>query len=216
MAQVRTTQAADYMTLLAEVCAHERCRSFCNHTPPPRPILGRHAAASCWTITLKELRLPTVHPCASTTRWRGSAPSSRWTINTTCCASQELELLDRERRATERRIRQAKFPVVKTMDSFDFLAIPSLNKTLVLELARCPSSSPAQGRTSCSWATKWNWKNAHRPGSGSGCLPAWPPRALYYHRRPGQRVDRGSRRQEAAFAFRSRSPATNCARSSMN
>jgi len=48
----------------------------------------------------------------------------------------ELELLDRERRATERRIRQAKFPVIKTMDSFDFLAIPSLNKTLVLELAR--------------------------------------------------------------------------------
>ena len=49
----------------------------------------------------------------------------------------ELELLHRERRATERRIRQAKFPVVKTMDTFDFLAIPSVNKTLVLELARC-------------------------------------------------------------------------------
>ena len=49
----------------------------------------------------------------------------------------ELELLDRERRATERRIRQARFPVVKSLDSFDFLAIPSLNKTLVLELARC-------------------------------------------------------------------------------
>jgi hypothetical protein len=37
----------------------------------------------------------------------------------------ELELLDRERR-----IRQAKFPVIKTMDSFDFLAIPSVNKAL--------------------------------------------------------------------------------------
>ena len=49
----------------------------------------------------------------------------------------ELELMERERRAIERRIRQAKFPVVKTMDSFDFLAIPSLNKTMVLELARC-------------------------------------------------------------------------------
>ncbi len=49
----------------------------------------------------------------------------------------ELELLDRERRATERRIRQAKFEVVKSLDSFDFLAIPSLNKALVLELARC-------------------------------------------------------------------------------
>ena len=35
----------------------------------------------------------------------------------------ELELLERERRAIERRIRQAKFPVVKTMDSFDFLAV---------------------------------------------------------------------------------------------
>lgn len=48
----------------------------------------------------------------------------------------ELELLDRERRAIERRIRQAKFEVVKTLDSFDFLAIPSLNKALVVELAR--------------------------------------------------------------------------------
>jgi DNA replication protein DnaC len=52
-------------------------------------------------------------------------------------APGELELLERERRAIERRIRQARFPVVKTMDSFDFLAIPSLNKTMVLELARC-------------------------------------------------------------------------------
>jgi DNA replication protein DnaC len=47
-----------------------------------------------------------------------------------------LELLDRERRATERRIRQAKFPVLKSLDSFDFLAIPSLNKAMVLDLAR--------------------------------------------------------------------------------
>ena len=37
----------------------------------------------------------------------------------------------------ERRIRQAKCPTVKSLDSFDFKAIPSLNKTLALELARC-------------------------------------------------------------------------------
>ena len=48
----------------------------------------------------------------------------------------ELELLDRERRATERRIQQAHFPVVKSLDTFEFSAIPSLNKALVLELAR--------------------------------------------------------------------------------
>jgi DNA replication protein DnaC len=49
----------------------------------------------------------------------------------------ELELLDRDRRATERRIKAAKFPVVKTLDTFDFPALPKLNKKLVLELARC-------------------------------------------------------------------------------
>ena len=48
----------------------------------------------------------------------------------------ELELIDRERRMVERRIRQAKFPAVKSLDSFDFKAIPSLNKMMVLELAR--------------------------------------------------------------------------------
>ena len=36
----------------------------------------------------------------------------------------------------ERRIKAARFPTVKSLDSFDFLALPSLNKALVLELAR--------------------------------------------------------------------------------
>ncbi len=49
----------------------------------------------------------------------------------------ELELMDRDRRAVERRIKAARFEVVKTLDTFDFLAIPSLNKQLVLDLARC-------------------------------------------------------------------------------
>ena len=48
----------------------------------------------------------------------------------------ELELIERERRTVERRIKEARFPAVKSLDSFDFAAIPSLNKTLVLELAR--------------------------------------------------------------------------------
>lgn len=49
----------------------------------------------------------------------------------------ELELLDRDRRAVERRIKAARFEVVKTLDTFDFLAIPTLNKQVVLDLARC-------------------------------------------------------------------------------
>ena len=49
----------------------------------------------------------------------------------------ELELIDRERRMVERRIKAAKFPATKSLDSFDFKAIPKLNKMQVLELARC-------------------------------------------------------------------------------
>ena len=46
----------------------------------------------------------------------------------------ERELLDRERRAAERRLKMAKFPVTKTLDTFDFAAQPSVNETLVREL----------------------------------------------------------------------------------
>ena len=49
----------------------------------------------------------------------------------------ELELIERERRMIERRIKAAKFPATKSLDSFDFKAIASLNKLPVLELARC-------------------------------------------------------------------------------
>ena len=34
-------------------------------------------------------------------------------------------------------VRAAKFPTVKSLDSFEFKAIPSLSKVQVLELARC-------------------------------------------------------------------------------
>lgn len=49
----------------------------------------------------------------------------------------ELELIDRDRRLVERRIKAARFPAVKSLDSFEFTALPSLNKALVLDLARC-------------------------------------------------------------------------------
>ena len=48
----------------------------------------------------------------------------------------ERELIEREQRASERRIKAAKFPVVKTLDTFEFQAQPSINETLVWELLR--------------------------------------------------------------------------------
>ena len=49
----------------------------------------------------------------------------------------ELELIDRHQRMVARRIRAVRFPAVKSLDTLDFPAIPSVNKALVTELARC-------------------------------------------------------------------------------
>ena len=49
----------------------------------------------------------------------------------------EMELIERERRMIERRIKAAKFPSTKSLDSFDFKIMPSLNKPLTMDLARC-------------------------------------------------------------------------------
>ena len=44
------------------------------------------------------------------------------------------QLLDRERRAADRRLKAARFPGIKTLDTFDFASQPSINETLVREL----------------------------------------------------------------------------------
>lgn len=46
----------------------------------------------------------------------------------------ELELIERERKAAERRLKAARFPAAKLLDEFDFNARPSVNKPLMLEL----------------------------------------------------------------------------------
>jgi DNA replication protein DnaC len=48
----------------------------------------------------------------------------------------ERETFEREQRAAERRIKSAKFPVIKTLDTFDFAAQPGINKVLVRDLMR--------------------------------------------------------------------------------
>ncbi|KKM01886.1 hypothetical protein LCGC14_1789960 [marine sediment metagenome] len=48
----------------------------------------------------------------------------------------ERELIDREQRAAERRLKAARFPILKTLDTFDFKAQPTINRALVLQLMR--------------------------------------------------------------------------------
>ncbi len=49
----------------------------------------------------------------------------------------ERELADRQQRACNRRLKAAGFPQLKSLDTFDFTAQPSLKRALILELARC-------------------------------------------------------------------------------
>ena len=81
---------------------------------------------------LKKLRLPTIlreyAPMASTCQ------RDRSDFATYLLRLVERESLDREKRAGERRIKDAKFPVLKTIDTFDFKAQPSINEQLVREL----------------------------------------------------------------------------------
>ena len=73
------------------------------------------------------------------------------------------------RRAIERRIRQAKFHVV-SLDRFDFFAFLSLNKALVLDLARCEFL--ARKENLLLLGNRGTGKNAYRLGPRLGCLPA--------------------------------------------
>jgi len=49
----------------------------------------------------------------------------------------EKELMDRQKRAMDRRIQAARFPLLKTIDSFNFGQQKSVNEPLVRELLRC-------------------------------------------------------------------------------
>ena len=49
----------------------------------------------------------------------------------------EMEVTDRHQRMVQRRIRAARFPAAKGLDTFDFSAIPTVNQALVMQLARC-------------------------------------------------------------------------------
>jgi DNA replication protein DnaC len=84
---------------------------------------------------LKALRLPTIGTECEKVAHQAAADNADHL--TYLLQLTELELLEREKRAAERRLKAARFPTIKTLDTFDFTARPSVNKMLISELARC-------------------------------------------------------------------------------
>jgi len=83
---------------------------------------------------LKALRLPTVAAECEKVATRAAAENADHLgfLLQVC----ELELIERERKAADRRLKAARFPAEKTLAEFDFAARPSVNRPLVLDLAR--------------------------------------------------------------------------------
>ena len=81
---------------------------------------------------LKQLKLPTMlRDYASVAAICGRANES---FETFLLQLSERELIERQQRATERRIKAAKFPTLKTIESFRFDQQPSINEALIHEL----------------------------------------------------------------------------------
>jgi DNA replication protein DnaC len=86
-------------------------------------------------VDLKELRLPAVvqhweRLAAEAVRKRAAHPEYLADL-------AHLEVTQRRERRIQRRIAEARFPVLKTLDGFDFAEQPSLDREAVLELFSC-------------------------------------------------------------------------------
>ncbi len=83
---------------------------------------------------LKQLRLPAIGRHYQ--ELARQAAQGNFSYEAFLLALVELEAQQREENAHQKRLRLAKFPLVKTLDQFDFTALPSLNKAKVLGLAQ--------------------------------------------------------------------------------
>jgi len=86
-------------------------------------------------VNLKSLRLPTM--LAEHDKLAREAAASNQNYEEYLLRLTELEVAARAANALASRIKQAGFPVLKDLDSYDFSALPTLNKQKILELARC-------------------------------------------------------------------------------
>jgi DNA replication protein DnaC len=84
---------------------------------------------------LKQLKLPTM--LKEYPQLARSCSQEKCDYPTYLLKLCEKEVADRQRRAMDRRIKAAKFGMLKTIDSFDFACQKSVNEPLIRELLRC-------------------------------------------------------------------------------
>ena len=85
-------------------------------------------------VNLKHLRLPTM--CTEFTKLAREASAVNEDYEQYLLRLTELEVAARSANALKARIKQAGFPVIKDLDTYDFSLLASLSKPKILELAR--------------------------------------------------------------------------------
>lgn len=92
------------------------------------------ATATLLGVYLQQLRLPAIGRTYQ--QVARDAAQAQQSYAQFLLAVLEQEVAAREVNRQRARLAQAKFPVLKTLECFEFEAVPSLNKRLVLELTR--------------------------------------------------------------------------------
>ena len=118
---------------------------------------------------LKALKLPTMHAeCEKIAQRCAADNADHLAFLLQLC---ELELIERERKAAERRLKTARFPAHKLLDEFDFsgpaehqqaAACWSWSKASISTSGRISCSSAQAGPASRIWPRVWEWRPAPR------------------------------------------------------
>ena len=90
-------------------------------------------AQALMDLYCRELKLPGLRKAAPAVAREAAEANQSYTAFLTTCLAQELTSRREHRLAN--RLAQARFPAPKTLESFDFLAVPDLPKAKVLTLA---------------------------------------------------------------------------------
>ncbi len=111
-----------------------------NHTTPSQPQPTNVSSMQQHTPALlkshfKSLRMPTMLRESTAVARQISEHNGSYELYLQQLA--ELEVQQRKAGATARRLKQAKFPVVKEVGDFDFAAVPKLNKKRLIDLTQC-------------------------------------------------------------------------------
>jgi DNA replication protein DnaC len=104
-------------------------------------------------LLLRELRLPTI-----AAMWQGfteRADREGWPAARLLATLTELELAERDQRRIQRHLLEARLPPGKTLDSFDFTAVPMLSRAHVAALATFAFGHVGVPPTECGTGDGW-------------------------------------------------------------